>query len=73
LSEKTGFGYDEMMGMRTEILLALWNTKKKIFEERAEEQPDYSSGGQLPSSSSMPSMPNIDSIMSSVRSSIPIR
>ena len=58
--------------MRTEILLSLWNTKKKIFEERAEESENAQSGGSSSGSiSGMPSMPNINSIMSSVRAGMP--
>jgi hypothetical protein len=74
LSEKTGFGYEEMLRMPAHFLLGLWNQKKAVFEERSKEQEKQQgkNGGSI--SGSMPSMSGMQSqarsMMSGMKSSM---
>jgi hypothetical protein len=65
LSRDCGFGYDEMMKMPTEILLGLWNVKRKTLEEEKEQEREAHESQNAGSKMSVPSM---SSMMSQARS-----
>jgi len=64
LSRDCGFGYNEMMKMPTHILIGLWNAKKGVIEKENEEQKKQQDGQSS-------SMPNMSSMMSQAKSSMP--
>jgi len=76
LSEKTGFGYEEIMRAPAHEVIGLWGAKKEVLEERAKEQEkqNKTEGQNVPTvasvmsqaksmqSSKTPSMPRMPSI-----------
>ena len=67
LSEKTGFGYEEMQKMPMHILMGLWNAKRGVLEDRSKEQEKQ----QGASSGAGQNAPNMGSMMGMAKSMMP--